>query len=183
MSEQTRRKLDAQSRSVWGPLKYHVYWIVCVCVVFTLLKEETLCSSGLSVLAAAAAVSWAVRACSWTTRPASNACRRDGWGFCCCNCKLCTNCCNCETERAYGTHRYTGYSSAWSPSILWHVLWLHLVVLPDMTRYMTVLYLKTTGKNIKILASNPSLVKNFNQPWQIICIRIVIKILQHWDMC
>lgn len=66
-----------------------------VCGV-TLLKEETLCSRGLRLLAVAAAVSWAVRACSCTTRPASRACSRDGWGFCCCNCRLCTSCCNCK---------------------------------------------------------------------------------------
>lgn len=57
-------------------------------VIPTLLKDDTLCSSGLKVLAAAAAVSCAVRACSCTTRPASRACRSEGWGFCCCSCRL-----------------------------------------------------------------------------------------------
>lgn len=72
------------------------------CLYLTLLKEETLWSSGLSVLAeAAAAVSCAVRACSCTTRPASSACRRDGWGFCCCICKLCTSCCNCKSHTSH----------------------------------------------------------------------------------
>lgn len=58
----------------------------------TLLKE-TLCSSGVSVLAAAAAaVSCAVSACNWTTRPASRAWSSEGWGFCCCICSVCINC-------------------------------------------------------------------------------------------
>lgn len=64
------------------------------CAGRTLLKEETLCSSGLRLFAVAAAVSCAVRACNCTTRPASKAWSRDGWGFCCCICRLCTSCCN-----------------------------------------------------------------------------------------
>lgn len=61
----------------------------------TLLKEETLCSRGLRLLAVAAAVSCAVSACNCTTRPASRACSRDGWSFCCCCiCTLWTSCCS-----------------------------------------------------------------------------------------
>lgn len=64
----------------------------------TLLKEETLCSRGLRLFAVAAAVSCAVSACNCTTRPASKACSRDGCGFCCCSCRLCTSCCNCAEK-------------------------------------------------------------------------------------
>lgn len=78
-----------------------------ICSV-TLLKEETLCSRGLRLLAVAAAVSWAVRACNCTTRPASKACSRDGCGFCCCSCRLCTSCCNCKRhQRPHLLHPYS----------------------------------------------------------------------------
>lgn len=91
---QSNRIILLQSQSL--PLRDNVLPTRCG----TLLKEETLCSRGLRLLAVAAAVSCAVSACNCTTRPASRACSRDGWSFCCCCiCTLWTSCCSYNRQQ------------------------------------------------------------------------------------